>query len=256
MSTPSGLWDKILWNQGTFGGGALDGLGGIVAGRLIYAALRKAGVTLGPQRTPSPAQQKDGIEELNRLMGSLSLDRYFVYTLDLQTLPLQAGKKSYTIGQSSTGVPADFSVPWPIKITMANVITSNGAQPLREPLTVYTAQQWADIAIQDLSGAIPVGIYWDRGYPVGNLYVYGQPATAMQLELWTWHQIPQAASEDDLMFLPPGYDDCLVLNLACRLAPHFQRMVDADVREQARLSLMRVLSINAPRPIATLGGLG
>jgi hypothetical protein len=46
------------------------------------------------------------------------------------------------------------------------------------------------------------------------------------------------------------------LNLACRLAPHFQKEVHPDVRQQARESLMRLESINAPKPIADMGGLG
>ena len=49
------------------------------------------------------------------------------------------------------------------------------------------------------------------------------------------------------------YIDALVLNLAVRLAPHFQRVIPDDVRLQARDSLMRLESINAPKPIASVG---
>jgi hypothetical protein len=53
------------------------------------------------------------------------------------------------------------------------------------------------------------------------------------------------------------YVDALVLNLAVRLAPHFQKVLDQNVREDARISLMRLESINAPQPIADVsGGLG
>jgi hypothetical protein len=53
--------------------------------------------------------------------------------------------------------------------------------------------------------------------------------------------------------LPLQYEDALVLNLACRLAPQFQLQVHPDVRQQARESLMRLESINAPQPIARIG---
>ena len=48
----------------------------------------------------------------------------------------------------------------------------------------------------------------------------------------------------------------MVLNLAVRLAPQCQRPVDPQVRADARESLMRVLSLNAPRPVLSLSGLG
>ena len=66
------------------------------------------------------------------------------------------------------------------------------------------------------------------------------------LELFVWALVPQFTGLADVVLLPPGYEDALVLNLACRLAPHFQRVVDQDVRQQARESLMRLESINAP----------
>jgi hypothetical protein len=247
-AVPDTLWNNILFDQAAFGG-SLSGLIGQSAGRIIYAALRKAGVTLGPQRTPSAAQMQDGIEELSRLLGSLHTDRYFIYSLDILTFALEAGKKVYTWGSGG-----DFDAPRPQEITHANVITENGA--LRYPLEIYTPQQWASVDMQDLPGTIPEGLFNDRASPLSNIYIYGQPATAMQLECYTWHLIPELESESDALFLPPGYADALTLNLACRLAPHFQRPVDPDVRQQARESLMRLESFNAPRPIASLGGLG
>src|SRR5215471_17296810 len=89
------LFDNILFDQGTFGG--TGGLAGQTAGAIIYAALRKAGVTLGPQRIPSPAQQQDGLDELNRLIGSFNCDRMFIFSIQILEFPLVAGQKIYTI---------------------------------------------------------------------------------------------------------------------------------------------------------------
>jgi hypothetical protein len=209
-------------------------------------------VTLGPQRIPSPAQYQDAIDELNRLAGSLDCDPLFIYGLDNLQLPLEAGRKSYTIGIDPAGaVIADWDVPRPQMIAIANVIA--GSENVRYPLTIYTPQVWADISIQD-SPAIPQGIYNDRAVPLSTISVYGQPGESMLLELYTWHLITSFAALTDAVVLPPGYEDALVLNLAVRLAPHFQRAVDPNVRADAQTSLMRLESINAPRPIAETGG--
>jgi hypothetical protein len=260
MSTPGQpLFNAALFNAALFGGQPAPPGQIIQVGQgLLYPALRKAAITIGPQRTPSSAQFQDAIDELNRLIGSLNCDPLFIYSLDILELPLQAGQKTYTIGQDPTGAfTADWNVPRPQMITMANVITSDGSPPLRTPVAVLTPQARASITLQDLPNTIPQGIYNDRAYPISTISVYGQPMANMALELYAWHQVPAFTALTDVVLLPPGYEDALVLNLAVRLAPHFQRVLDPNVREDARLSLMRLMSINAPRPIADLsGGLG
>ena len=242
------LFDSILFNQGPFGGdGAAQLFGFQPVSKLIYAALRKAQVTLGPQRTPSPAQFEDGIEELNRLIGSLNCDRLNIYSTSRYQFPL-TGAGSYTIGQVP-GMFADFDAPRPQAIESANVISS----AIRYPVGLPTSLQWAGIGVQEWPGSIPYALYNDRAYPLSTLHLDGQPASGMELELYTWFAMQTFAKLEDVVMLPPGYEDALVLNLAVRLAPHFQRdAVPPDVRRDAQMSLMRLQSINAPQPIADL----
>lgn len=221
---------------------------------ILYPALRKAGVTLGPGRTPAPAQYADAIAELNRLAGSWNCDPLVIYGLSIELFPITAGKKTYTIGKDPTGATiADFDVQRPQGISQANVIRSGAGAPLRYPLVLATPQIWAGIQMQDLANTIPQVLYNDYAYPISTLYLWGQPMASMQLELYVWNVIPQFQTITDLVILPPGYEDALVLNLACRLAPQFQRDVSPDVRQQARESLMRLESLNAPKPIADTG---
>jgi hypothetical protein len=252
MSTPAlPVFNSTLFNAALFGGSPSSSGRVVQAGSgLLYPALRKAAITLGPQRTPSPAQFQDAIDELARLTGSLNCDRLFIYSLDILALPLTAGKKTYTIGQDPTGVmTADWNAPRPQGITEANVISNE----IRYPVAVLTPQTWAAITLQDVAGTIPEAIYNDRAYPLSTIYVYGQAMANTTLELYAWHQIPTFTALTDVVLLPPGYEDALVLNLAVRLAPHFQRIIPDDVRQQARESLMRLESLNAPQPIASVG---
>jgi hypothetical protein len=249
-------FNQALFNSQLFGGSAAaPGPVVQVADGLLYPALRKANITIGPQRTPSTAQFQDAIEELNRLTGSLHCDRLFIYSIAASTFPL-TGAKTYTIGQDPIGATqADFDAPRPQAIESANIVTQDGA--LRYPLAIVTDLQWAQISMQDLPDTIPEVLYNDRAYPLSTLYLYGQPVSGYQLELFVWTLVPQFVALTDVVLLPPGYEDALVLNLACRLAPHFQRELNPLVLQQARESLMRLESLNAPRPIADLsGGLG
>ena len=224
------------------------------AGDLIYASLRKAGVTLGPGRTPSPAQSKDALDELRRLTASLNCDRLFIYTERANVFPILASKSGYTWGQVS-GTPSDFDAPWPQMITRANYLDAPGSMT-PYPLTIHTPQTWASIGSRTMSAGIPEGLYTDRAHPVSNIYFDPWPRAGGSVEIWAWHQVPTYTTEGDIVVMPPQYEDALVLNLACRLGPQFQRPVDPDLRQQARESLMRLESINAPQPIAGTGGLG
>jgi len=255
------VFNAAQFNTALFGGGT--GAAGLtprqVGQGLLYPALRKAQVTIGPGRTPSPAQFQDAIDELNRLTGSLNCDRLNIYSITRQEFPLDPVKASYTIGLSpDESFTADFPVERPLAIESANIVTGSGPTGISYPLAIGTSLQWSNIGYRHLPDSIPGAIYNDRGYPVSTLYFHGQPASGQTLELFTWGLVPAFETITDVVLLPPGYEDALVLNLAVRLAPHFQRdSVPPDVRRDAQLSLMRLQSINAPRPIAdTSSGLG
>lgn len=244
------LFNSILFNQALFGSGSASGHSVEVGAGLLYPALRKAGVTLGPGRTPSPAQFQDAIDELNRLVGSLNCDRLFIYALDKLELSVDGSKRDWTIGQDPTGNSTpDFDYPRPDAIAWASLSDGVGGDI---PLQVLTPQQAAGAVSSCGCGCGQDGIYYDRAYPVATIHLAAPPPGGMSLNLWVWHKIPRFQNVTDAAVLPDGYEDALVLNLAVRLAPHFQRVLDQNIREDARLSLMRVLSINAPRPILEL----
>jgi len=248
------LFNAILFNQALFGGDGGAGAGCPVlqvGNGILYPALRKAGITIGTGRTPSPAQFQDAIDELNRLISSLNCDRLAIWALDTLEIPITESKPAYTIGCDPAGIiEVDLHTDRRPHVISGAVLISQNA---RYPVLAATPEIWAMRDTETLNTNLPDMLYYDRGWPIGQILFYGQPQAGMMLQLWAWHLIPRAQSLDDALAVPMGYDDALVLNLACRLAPHFQRQIDADVRQQARESLMRVMSINAPQPIAPLG---
>jgi hypothetical protein len=247
------LFNTALFNSALFGGpGQTAGLQPRQVGHgILYPALRKAGVTLGPGRTPSSAQFQDAIDELNRLTASLNCDRLFIYSLARAEYPLTVAQASYTIGLSPDPLEViDFPAERPQLIDRANILQGG----MSYPLALADADQWALIGQKSMPDSIPQILYNDRAYPVSTLYLWGQPIPGQTLELFTWTRVPEFQTVTDVVLLPPQYEDALVLNLAVRLAPHFQRVLDQNVREDARISLMRLESINAPQPIADLSG--
>ena len=250
------LFNSTQFNASLFGGAGQSGTVITVGQGLLYPALRKAAITLAPGRTPSVAQFQDAIDELNRLVGSLNNDRLNIYSVARYEFPLTS-KKISTMGQDPAGVLIpDFDGPWPIAIDRANVIYST--PEIRRPLAILTDLQWARIRVQDLPNNIPYALYNDRAYPLANIYLYPQPVPGYILELYIWQLVPRFLTLEDAVVLPPGYEDALTLNLAVRLVTHFPdnrdvpRQVDPNLYKQAQDSLMRLESINAPRPTLDL----
>ena len=255
-------FNTAAFNAALFGGpSGLSGAPVIQIGTgILYPALRKAGVTLGPGRTPSPAQFQDAIDELNRLVASLNCDRLFIYSIGVEEFPLTGGKSGYTIGQPIDPLePVDFPAPRPQLIDSANVFVN---QSIRYRLRLPDALTWSKMARYPwAAGTIPEVLYNDRASPVSTLSLYPPPDVNQTLELFSWRQAPYFQTTADVLVDPLQYADALVLNLAVRLvsqfplAPNVPRQVDPNLYQQARESMTRLLSINAPQPIANTGGL-
>ena len=250
------LFNTTLFNAALFGGPVgLPGFAPRQVGKgLLYPALRKAGVTLGPQRTPSPAQFQDSIDELNRLVGTLNCDRLFIYSIARAEYPLTGGQTAYTIGEPADPfAQVDFLAQRPQLIESANIL-SGGTAVTR--LAIATDPEWSKICCGQGNG-MGAALYNDRAFPVSTLYLSGPPA-GDTLELFTWMQVPYFLTLTDEVLLPMQYEDALVLNLAIRLVTHFPlnptqpRIVDPALYQQAREALMHLRSINAPQPIAVI----
>ena len=255
-------FNAVQFSSALFGGAPPGGAQLIQIGTgILYPALRKAAITLGPQRTPSPAQFQDAIGELNRLVGSLNADRLFIYSIDAYQFPLTALQASYTIGQpADPSQQVDFAAPRPQLIDSANILANNS---IRYKLKLPDALAWSKMPRYPwASGSIPWALYNDRASPVSTLTLYPPPDVNQALELFIWHQVQSFQTLSDVFVDPLQYADALVLNLAVRLVsqfpigPNTPRQVDPNLYQQARESMMRLLSINAPQPVAPLPGCG
>lgn len=214
--------------------------------KLLYAAMRKAGITLAPGRTPSTDQYADAIDETNRFISSLNCERPKIFTIRQDRFPLTTAK-TYTIGKDPAGVAiADFDAPRPQEIISANVLFPT-LPIVRHPVKILDDEQFSSITLQDIASGVPNYLYNDGGYPFSSLTLIPQTTTGYSLELFSWQSIPKFAAITDKVTLPDNYEDMLVLNLACRLYPHFQKGdPPVSLQRQADRALAALASKNLP----------
>lgn len=240
--------------MGSFGGSVWGGNGSgsnviaVTLGDLIKPALRRAGITILPGTTPSIDQYEEIIPEVNRMYGSWNCSGLNIYTTNIATYTLTPNQLVYTIGPGG-----DFDAPRPQKIKQAVLIYPNNVR--LPPMYLMTDEDWANVALQVVPNTIPLALYNDGGFPLSNLYLWGQAAQAYTLELYTWLALsPTFTDVSDAVVLPNGYEAAIVDNLAMsviRLYPlesklnTYQR---EDLRKAAMKSLGAVQSLNQTPP--------
>ncbi len=213
---------------------------------LVNAALRIAGITGRPGRTPAPDQSTEVIAILNRKMASWGIDRLKIFQVQQNRYALTPQQTTYFIGPNG-----DFVAPRPSKIVRANVVLNATSPEIHIPLRVLEVEEWADIRMPELqTGTWPSRLYYDHAVPDAELYLYPVIGEADDLELFTYAALQQFVALTDVVELPDGYEEAIVLNLAVAVKSYYPRdaEMDPDVPRQAAEALARIESLNAPVP--------
>jgi hypothetical protein len=195
---------------------------------IITDAFTEIGVVTNPGQTPSAEHSAFGLNRLNQLVQEWNTRRAFLYTTDILTFALTVGQNIYTIGPAST--TPDFVTPRPVGpqpgsgILMANIILA-GNPDVYVPMGIMDDQEWAALRVRDISSTVPLCLYNDGANPKSNIYIYGTPSEARDIELWVKHQTADFASLATTFEVPMGYQKAITQTLAENLAavPAFAR---------------------------------
>ena len=93
--------------------------------------------------------------------------------------------------------------------------------------------RYQEIFQKGIQTAYPRFIHFVRSYPSGTIDVYPIPNKALTLGISSPNQLIQFQKASDIVCLPPGYKDCLALNLARKMAPEYGQPLDADILRMA-----------------------
>lgn len=222
---------------------------------LLKPALRRGGITTRPGIIPNVDQYGELIPEVNRMLSSWNCDGHRIFTTSIDIYPLTAGQKIYTIGPGGA-----FNNPRPIFVSAANLIFPT-TPVLRREIKILNDDEWSRISIQDISGALPVALYYDGGLNtsagLANIYIVFQPPVGYSLELYTWDDLATSfTAVTDAALFPPGYEDAIVTNLAlrvCALYPNDSTIAKnpnamGELRDQARRALDALIILNTQIP--------
>ncbi len=179
-----------------------------------------------------------GLRTLNRLIGSWAQQALTIPAQSREAFDLVADQETYTIG---TG--GNFNTARPPNqqsVTGASLIYTTSDPTIEIPLGLLTDQAYAALTPKALSGTQPSLLYYNPTFTAtfGTIALWPIPDNAINdLVLYLQRPLSTFADLTTTYSFPPGYSECLMYQLARRLAKPYGREVDADLKESADSSL-------------------
>jgi len=187
-------------------------------------------------QTPNTDDMALAFRVTNRKLDSLSAEKLSMVGMKNQMYPL-TGQQGYTFGPSMTW----NSLTRPIKIKSASTISPLATE---HPAKICTADEWAAIDDKSRTGVYAEAIFYDNGFPTGNILVTPRPSGG-SMSLWTFEAIPQLPSQTGTVSLAPGYEEAIVNIAAVELCIAFQRPVTEELMAAATQAKGVIVELNA-----------
>jgi hypothetical protein len=187
-------------------------------------------------QTANPDDLSLAFRIMNRKIDSLSAEKLSMVGLHYGQYNLNGGS-SYTYGPGMLW----NATSRPIKIKSASTVAPNGVE---RPCRITTADQWAAVADKSRTGVYAEDMFYDNGYPIGNIYLSPMPANGHAV-LWTFEQIAQLVSQTGTVDLAPGYTETLVMIAAVELCIAFQRPLTEELNNAALQAKNVIQQLNA-----------
>jgi hypothetical protein len=162
----------------------------------------------------SSQQIADALLLANIMLDSWSSDPKKITSLTRASGNLQQGIQSYTIGTGQA-----INVARPAAIVSAAFLNSSGPGG---PVKVCNASEWASIQDRQRESFIITDLFYDRGFPSGNVYVSPLPqGSSLALEVLVWAPLAQFVDAATPLTLLPGYERLIISSLAIQMAPQY-----------------------------------
>lgn len=207
---------------------------------IISDALKEIAV-IGDGESPSTGQLSDGLRMLNRLCDVFANGNDFAYYASQIQIAL-TGQQTFTVGPTG-----DIVTGRPIKIDTAYVDRLGISYPVK----VIDNERYDEVTYKALQGANTTAIYYEATYPNGVVYCY-PVASGCTLKMRVLNSTKQFATTATQIDMPEGYEDYLMLGLAIRMAPSYQKQVNPDTRIAYKRAKDAVTTTNQVVPTMAL----
>jgi hypothetical protein len=212
--------------------------------RLITSALMEPGILAAGEKL-SAQDGAWGLEKLQRLIDQFNARRELIFSVGFNLFTTVANLAPHTIGPGG-----NFNVPIrPVQIISASFLLNTGSNnPVDTPIRIRDEAWWAANPLKSLTSSIITDLYYDPAPQLGNLNLYPICNVANPVRLEYWNSLPQAVNLQTVLGFVQGYWDAIVLDLAVRLCPSYNRPVPADLQKQRDAAMSAIFANNDKAP--------
>lgn len=192
---------------------------------------------LSPGDDPSPEDQAVVLRFLNSLLENWNTQGLDIFSYTNFTNALTANTGSYSIGSGGT-----FNTPRPAKIAAANVIFAGVISPLK----IVGVKEWAQRDEPAMQAQKSKLLYYDNGFPNGNLHLWPVPSCAVSttLDLYYWEPLGDSFALSDTFNFPPGYQKAITYNTAVDCQDIFGKQLSQSSLSIAASSKQEIQGLN------------
>jgi len=187
-------------------------------------------------QTPNTDDMSLAFRIVNRKLDSLSAEKLSMMGLKRSAFVF-SGASSYTYGPGMTWNAANR----PVKIKSASTVSTLNTE---HPARLATADQWAMVDDKSRTGIYVEDLFYDQGFPTGNIYVSPIPSAGSCI-LWTFEIIPALPAQTGVVNFAPGYESAIIKLAAVDLCVAFQRPVTQELMAVASQAKDVILQLNA-----------
>lgn len=210
------------------------------ANDMIKRSMRLIGA-LGQSESPTADEANDGLDALNTMLDSWSIERLFVYQIKQENFTWTGGQSSRTIGSGG-----NFATTRPNKLENGFTRIDN----VDYPYIVVDKEHYDRIPDKTTQSTYPDVIYYQQENPIGTLFAYPIPSTSVDFYINSWKPLQSFVALTTDIALPAGYQRAIEFNLAEEFGPEFGLPVPAWVSDKARESKGAIKRLNKPSLIA------
>lgn len=181
----------------------------------------------------STQQLTDALAYVNNLLDSWSSQRLYAIQAVVTNFVLTAGVSSY-------GTAAVFGSR-PVAIESAGASFSGFAGEVK----IVDGVTFLSDPDRQNTGPLPKRMFYDRGYPNGNIYLEPIPGNAATLTLYTWTALTAFADKTTPITFPPAYARLVTAGVALEMASQFSITPSAGLIQEFSDASAAVRQLNS-----------
>jgi hypothetical protein len=159
---------------------------------------------------------QDGLDLLNAMLDSWSLEALTVYYTPATEIPWPAGTQALTWGPGG-----DIPSARPLKL-QPYAQYRDTATGLELPLTVLDRQSaYAAFTLKRQASSTPQVLYYAPSMPLGTLYEWPIASEAWTIVVYPWQPFGRFGHLDEDILFPPGYERAVRAGLSLESAPQY-----------------------------------